>query len=118
MAGLCEGGNEPSASLKAISTGVAQSVKALACWSELRSGAGSISAWADYLVGFFPRFSPTVSTYTIVIIVTITTIIHLQANPLAHYVVIRVKILSEDIHKYISHKSSAWRKDATSDIEE
>ncbi|KAJ4448737.1 hypothetical protein ANN_00128 [Periplaneta americana] len=28
---------------------------------KLRSGAGSIPAWADYLVGFFPRFSPTVS---------------------------------------------------------
>ncbi|KAJ4443586.1 hypothetical protein ANN_05260 [Periplaneta americana] len=27
---------------------------------KLRSGAGSIPAWADYLVGFFPRFSPTV----------------------------------------------------------
>ncbi|KAJ4434479.1 hypothetical protein ANN_23041 [Periplaneta americana] len=28
---------------------------------KLRSGAGSIPAWADYLVGFFPRFFPTVS---------------------------------------------------------
>ncbi|KAJ4440361.1 hypothetical protein ANN_08500 [Periplaneta americana] len=28
---------------------------------KLRSGAGSIPAWADYLVGVFPRFSPTVS---------------------------------------------------------
>ncbi|KAJ4448291.1 hypothetical protein ANN_10305 [Periplaneta americana] len=27
---------------------------------ELHSGAGSIPAWADYLVGFFPRFCPTV----------------------------------------------------------
>ncbi|KAJ4442519.1 hypothetical protein ANN_04106 [Periplaneta americana] len=41
-------------------TGVAQSVKALA-GLKLRSGVGSIPAWADYLVGFFSRFSPTVS---------------------------------------------------------
>ncbi|KAJ4447240.1 hypothetical protein ANN_09244 [Periplaneta americana] len=41
-------------------TGVAQSAKALAADPELRSGAGSIPAWADYLVGFFPRFSPTI----------------------------------------------------------
>ncbi|KAJ4442024.1 hypothetical protein ANN_11888 [Periplaneta americana] len=61
MAGLCEGGNEPSGSLKAISTGVAQSVKRLPAGLKLRSGAGSIPAWADYLVRFFPRFSPTVS---------------------------------------------------------
>ncbi|KAJ4443300.1 hypothetical protein ANN_04968 [Periplaneta americana] len=30
---------------------------------KLRSGAGSIPAWADYLVGFFPRFSPTLDTW-------------------------------------------------------
>ncbi|KAJ4436979.1 hypothetical protein ANN_17111 [Periplaneta americana] len=50
MAGLCEGGNEPPGSLKAN--------KRLPADLELRSGAGSIPALADYLVGFFPRFSP------------------------------------------------------------
>ncbi|KAJ4426236.1 hypothetical protein ANN_27048 [Periplaneta americana] len=65
MAGLCEGGNEPVGSLKPIcnserATGVAQSAKELACDPELRSGAGSIPAWADWLVGLFPRFSPIV----------------------------------------------------------
>ncbi|KAJ4451902.1 hypothetical protein ANN_03380 [Periplaneta americana] len=40
-------------------TGVAQSVKALACRSEFTLGRGFDPAWADYLFGFFPRFSPT-----------------------------------------------------------
>ncbi|KAJ4427835.1 hypothetical protein ANN_25614 [Periplaneta americana] len=44
-------------------TGVAQSVKVLACLSEVALGRGSIPAWADYLVEFFPRFSPTVSEW-------------------------------------------------------
>ncbi|KAJ4442751.1 hypothetical protein ANN_04342 [Periplaneta americana] len=41
-------------------TGVAQSAKALPSDPELRSGSGSVPAWADYLVGFFQRFSPTI----------------------------------------------------------
>ncbi|KAJ4432929.1 hypothetical protein ANN_15186 [Periplaneta americana] len=40
-------------------TGVAQSAKRLPADPKLRSGVGSIPAWADYLVGFFPRFPPT-----------------------------------------------------------
>ncbi|KAJ4450782.1 hypothetical protein ANN_02212, partial [Periplaneta americana] len=40
--------------------GVAQSVKALACHSEVALGCGFDPRLADYLVGFFPRFSPTV----------------------------------------------------------
>ncbi|KAJ4448524.1 hypothetical protein ANN_10542 [Periplaneta americana] len=61
MKGLCEGGNEPPGSLKAT-IGVAQSVKALACRSEVAFGRGfDYPAWADYLVEFFPRFSPIVS---------------------------------------------------------
>ncbi|KAJ4425822.1 hypothetical protein ANN_27448 [Periplaneta americana] len=58
MVGLCEGGNEPPGSLKA--SNMAQSVKALACRSEVALGHSFDPAWADYLVGFFPRFSPTV----------------------------------------------------------
>ncbi|KAJ4432745.1 hypothetical protein ANN_21383 [Periplaneta americana] len=48
------------ANLQVTITGVAQSIKALAFRPEFRSGASSISAWADYLFGFFPKFSPTV----------------------------------------------------------
>ncbi|KAJ4426984.1 hypothetical protein ANN_26783 [Periplaneta americana] len=43
-----------------LATGLAQSVKAFACRSEVALGRGFDPAWADYLVGFFPRFSPTV----------------------------------------------------------
>ncbi|KAJ4438764.1 hypothetical protein ANN_14715 [Periplaneta americana] len=90
MAGLCEGGNEPTGSLKASNcpkTGLnlisdtnktslmkqlsqeimgwppawLSRLRRLPAGLKLRSGAGSIPAWADYLVGFFPRFSPNVS---------------------------------------------------------
>ncbi|KAJ4438557.1 hypothetical protein ANN_14504 [Periplaneta americana] len=70
MAGLCEGGNEPPGSLKARNKIISHTLMRLAWLSrlrrlpaglKLRSGAGSIPTWADYLVGFFPRFSSTVS---------------------------------------------------------
>ncbi|KAJ4443373.1 hypothetical protein ANN_05041 [Periplaneta americana] len=40
-------------------TGVDQSAESLACRSKVGAGMGSIPAWADYLAGFFLRFSPT-----------------------------------------------------------
>ncbi|KAJ4439726.1 hypothetical protein ANN_07854 [Periplaneta americana] len=54
MVGLCEGGNEPPGSLKAVS--VLTRLRRLPADLELSSGAGSVSAWADYLVGAFPSF--------------------------------------------------------------
>ncbi|KAJ4444955.1 hypothetical protein ANN_06754 [Periplaneta americana] len=39
---------------------VTQSAEAFASDPELRSGVGSIPAWTDYSVGFFPKFFPTV----------------------------------------------------------
>ncbi|KAJ4449441.1 hypothetical protein ANN_00840 [Periplaneta americana] len=71
MAGLCEGGNEPPGSLKASKYSKPlkhifheessdTSSSSQKSDPELRPGVGSIPTWTDYLVGFIPRFSPTV----------------------------------------------------------
>ncbi|KAJ4451816.1 hypothetical protein ANN_03290 [Periplaneta americana] len=54
MVALCEGGNEPPGSLKAITW--LSRLSRLPSGLKLRSGAGSIPAWADYLVGFSDVF--------------------------------------------------------------
>ncbi|KAJ4427463.1 hypothetical protein ANN_25110 [Periplaneta americana] len=41
-----------------VATGVAQSFKTLACRSKVALERGFDPPWADYLVGFFPRFFP------------------------------------------------------------
>ncbi|KAJ4442594.1 hypothetical protein ANN_04182 [Periplaneta americana] len=62
MVSLCEGGNKSPGSLQAIFKPPAwlSRLRSLPADLKLRLGAGSIPAWADYPVGFFPRFSPTV----------------------------------------------------------